>query len=139
MITIYRVSTIMDMNEVTAHQLELVVTPFRIRKQQNTAARLAQASLTGSISVPSMNGDGHQQHAWAVSHTFSQPSNPAATKILMSIKACVREVGINRQELQVKHRGEMGAGMVDETFEHLAMEGHVYTTSDQHHFKSTDA
>ena len=30
MITIYRVSTIMDMNEVTAHQLELVVTPLRI-------------------------------------------------------------------------------------------------------------
>ena len=87
----------------------------------------------------SMNGDGHQQHALAVSHTFSQPSNPAATKILMSIKACVREVGINRQELQAKHRGDMGAGMVDQMLDYLAMEGHVYTTSDQHHFKSTDA
>ena len=36
MITIYRVSTIMDMNEVTVHQLELVVTPLRIRKQQTS-------------------------------------------------------------------------------------------------------
>jgi hypothetical protein len=48
-------------------------------------------------------------------------------------------VGISRQELQAIHRVDLGVTMVDEMLEYLAMEGHIYTTSDQHHFKSTDA
>ena len=38
MVTVYRLST---MNEVMAHQLELVVTPLRIKKQQQMALSVA--------------------------------------------------------------------------------------------------
>ena len=51
MVTVYRLSTITDMDEVTAHQLELVVTPLRIMRQQKMAAGIAHASLAGMPSV----------------------------------------------------------------------------------------
>ena len=43
MVTVYKLSTIQDMNEVMAHQLELVVTRLRIKKQQQMAASVAHA------------------------------------------------------------------------------------------------
>ena len=161
MVTVYRLSTIQDMNEVMAHQLQLVVTPLHIRRQQTMAASAAQASLTGisfhrqgglvqMVPVPvqtGMAGDGRQlvqgrggqqTHSW-ISQTFAQPSQPAAVLVLRSIKACMREVGISRKELQAIHRKDLGADMVDEMLENLTMEGHIYTTIDQHHYKSTDA
>ena len=165
MVTVYRLSDIQDMNEVMAHHLQLVVTPLHIRRQQTMAASVAQVSLTGislhrqggmvqMVPVPvqtshhaGMAGDdrqlvqgrgGQQTHSW-ISQTFAQPSQPAAVLVLRSIKACMREVGISRKELQAIHRKDLGEDMVDEMLEHLTMEGHVYTTIDQHHYKSTDA
>ena len=41
------------------------------------------------------------------------------------------EVGISRQELQAIRRVDLEVTMVDEMLEYLAMEGHIYTTSDQ--------
>jgi hypothetical protein len=49
------------------------------------------------------------------------------------------EVGISRQELQAIHRVDLGVTMVDEMLECLALKRHIYTTSCQHIFKSTDA
>ena len=84
------------------------------------------------------HGAGQQSHSW-FTQTFSQPAKPAAATVLRSIKSCLMEVGISRQELQAVHRMDLGFTMVDEKLEYLAMEGHIYTTSDQHHLKSTDA
>ena len=71
--------------------------------------------------------------------TFSQPAKPSAVLVLRSIKSSSKDVGISRQDLQTIHRMDMKATMVDEMLEYLAMEGHIYNTLDQHHFKSTDA
>ena len=64
---------------------------------------------------------------------------PAAATVLRSIKSCLMEVAISSQELQAIHRVDLGVTRVDEMLEYLAMEGLIYTTSDQHHFKTTDA
>ena len=88
MVTVYRLSTIQDMNEVMAHQLELVVTPLRIKKQQQMAAGVAHASLMGMTQVSktghggdgrhlAQHGPGQQPHIW-FTQTFSQPAKPAA-------------------------------------------------------------
>ena len=153
MVTVYRLSAITDMDEVTAHQLELVVTPLRIMRQQKMAAGIAHASLAGMPSVSSrvnmtghagdvrhqpQHGYGHQSQSW-FTQTFSQPAKPAAVCVLRSIKSSSKDVGISRQDLQTIHRMDMKATMVDEMLEYLAMEGHIYNTLDQHHFKSTDA
>ena len=85
------------------------------------------------------HGPGQQPHSW-FTQTFSQPAKPAAATVLRSIKSCLMEVvGISRQELQAMHRLDLGVTMVEEMLEYLAMEGLIYTTSDQHHFKTTDA
>ena len=81
MVTVYRLSTIQDMNEVMAHQLELVVTPLRIKKQQQMAASVAHASLMGMTQVSKtghagdgrilpQHGPGQQRHSW-FTQTFS--------------------------------------------------------------------
>jgi len=156
MVTVYRMFTIRDMDEVAAHRLALVATPLRIMRQQAIAANMAQASLAGiGFTQPNVHiakgGDGagmgltkmmssklQQPKSW-VNQAFSQPSKPAAIKVLGSIKVCVRDVGISRRELHSVHKEDLDSGMVDEMLEYLAMEGHIYTTMDEHHFKSTDA
>ena len=76
------------------------------------------------------HGHGHQRYSW-FTQTFSHPAKSAAVTVLRSIKSCLMEVGISRQELQAIHRVDLEVTMVDEMLEYLAMEGHIYTTSDQ--------
>ena len=149
MVTIYRLMTITNMDEVTAHQLELAVTPLRIRKQQKMAASIAHANFAGvsMMNIPGHAGDqrqsrpyglGQQSQGW-YNQTFSQPSKPAAVQLLRTIKSSLNDVGISRKDLHAVHRMDLGVAVVDEMLDYLAMEGHIYTTVDQHHFKSTDA
>ena len=149
MVTVYRLTTIKDMNEVTAHQLELVATTLRIRKQQMMAASIAHASFAGvsMVNMTGQAGDHRQKHHHALAQqsqgwynqAFSQPSKPAAVVLLRTIKSSLNDVGISRKDLHAVHRIDLGTAVVDEMLEYLAMEGHIYTTVDQHHFKSTDA
>ena len=47
MVTVYKLLPVRNMHQVTAHKLEIIVTPLRIAKQQEMASMEALATLTG--------------------------------------------------------------------------------------------
>ncbi|XP_037596641.1 replication protein A 32 kDa subunit [Cebus imitator] len=62
----------------------------------------------------------------------------AQNQVLNLIKACPRPEGLNFQDLknQLKH---MSVPSIKQAVDFLSNEGHIYSTVDDDHFKSTDA
>jgi len=55
------------------------------------------------------------------------------------IAACSREEGINRDELFAQLKMKMSKSDLDNALDWLSGEGHIYSTIDDDHFKTTDA
>jgi len=55
------------------------------------------------------------------------------------VKGCDREEGMSRDELGQQLSGKMSRKDVDEGLEFLSNEGHIYSTTDEDHFKTTDS
>ena len=172
MMTVYKVTNITDMHEVTAHKLELVVLPLRAAKQQAMAAMAAQASFNclqfgnfgggfpwnSQVAQPGFMGRrgdevesqlgrnnsfpkqppihfNHLQNSFL----FTPPLNPDAQKVLTSIKKCPMQIGISRNELSKNFRTSLSDQKINEILEFLTVEGLIYSTIDQFHFRSTDS
>ena len=62
----------------------------------------------------------------------------AQNQVLNSIQACLRPVRLNFQDLknQLQH---MSVASIKLAVDFLSNEGHIYSTVDDDHFKSTDA
>ena len=70
---------------------------------------------------------------------FSQPLTSEAKRILFKIRSSQADVGISVRELTDTYRGVFTEKTIHQNLEYLISEGHIYTTIDEFHFKSTDA
>ena len=73
------------------------------------------------------------------SFLFTPPLNPDAQKVLTSIKKCPMQIGISRSELSKNFRTSLSDQKINEILEFLTVEGLIYSTVDQFHFRSTDS
>lgn len=119
-----------DMNEFTTHILEVVNAHMMLSKSnsQPSAGR-------APISNPGMGEAGNFG-----GNNFI-PANGltvAQNQVLNSIQACPRPVWLNFQDLknQLQH---MSVASIKLAVDFLSNEGHIYSTVDDDHFKSTDA
>lgn len=119
-----------DMNEFTSHILEVVNAHMMLSKanSQPSAGR-------ASISNPGMGEAGN------FGGNSLMPLNGlsvAQNQVLNLIKACPRPEGLNFHELknQLQH---MPLASIKQAVDFLSNEGHIYSTVDDDHFKSTDA
>ena len=132
---------------------------------QGQAAALAKASLSSFYQTPARKncptnpGGHHLQHqplqvrniqaypgfqqapapAPAQQDVFLPHSCPQTFKILATVRSCFKHNGISRHEIYKAHMAEMTQQQVDERVDYLTSEGHIYTTIDIDHFKSTDS
>ena len=132
-------------------------------KLQGQAAALAQASLSSYFQTPARktgpsNPGGLKHQPLPVRNiqafpglqqapppppqqagSLPAPSCPQTFRILATIRSCIRDNGISRQEIYNAHVADMTERQVDERVDYLTSEGHIYTTADLDHFKSTDS
>ncbi|KAL0605012.1 Replication protein A 32 kDa subunit [Plecturocebus cupreus] len=132
----FKIMPLEDMNEFTAHILEVI----------NAHMVLSKASSQTETHSVTQAGVQWLDLASQVQH-FEQPRpedhfRPFSTSpdntVLNLIKACPRPEGLNFQDLknQLRH---MPVSSIKQAVDFLSNEGHIYSTVDDDHFKSTDA
>uniref|UniRef100_A0A8I5THG0 Replication protein A2 n=1 Tax=Pongo abelii TaxID=9601 RepID=A0A8I5THG0_PONAB len=126
----FKIMPLEDMNEFTTHILE-VINAHMVLSKANSQPSAGRAP----ISNPGMSEAGN------FGGNSFMPANGltvAQNQVLNLIKACPRPEGLNFQDLknQLKH---MSVSSVKQAVDFLSNEGHIYSTVDDDHFKSTDA
>ncbi|XP_028836491.1 replication protein A 32 kDa subunit [Denticeps clupeoides] len=126
-----------DMNEITSHMLEVVQAHMMLSKSQmgggggiNTS--MMPMSNSGMGSMSNMGG------AYSsVSALVNNGLSPNQNQVLCLIKSCPEPQGISIQELK-QRLGGMSMSVIREVVEFLSNEGHIFSTIDEDHFRSTD-
>ncbi|XP_021118821.1 replication protein A 32 kDa subunit isoform X2 [Heterocephalus glaber] len=126
----FKIMPLEDMNEFTTHILEVVNAHMMLSKPstQPSAGR-------ASISNPGMGEPGNfSGNSFMPANGLTMTQN----QVLNLIKACPRPEGLNFQDLrsQLQH---MPIASIKQAVDFLSNEGHIYSTVDDDHFKSTDA
>ena len=159
MVTVYRMLPVRDMHQVTAHKMEIIVTPLRIAKQQETASMAALETLKGFHPGFGFGSDGrggfvnNNSQLLGSSHfpqqlkkqksnnfdCFQLPRDPDTMRVLTSIKNCPVAIGLSMSDLLRYNRNSISESKMRDIIELLTSEGQIYLTVDDNHFKATDA
>uniref|UniRef100_A0A8C5NUD6 Replication protein A 32 kDa subunit n=1 Tax=Jaculus jaculus TaxID=51337 RepID=A0A8C5NUD6_JACJA len=125
----FKIIPLEDMNEFTAHILEVVNAHMMLSKShsQPSASR-------ASIGNSGMNETGKFGNNFIPANGLAVTQN----QVLNLIKACPRPEGLNFQDLKSQFQ-DMPIATIKQAVDFLSNEGHIYSTVDDDLFKSTDA
>jgi len=126
-----RLADISCPEEVDAHKLEILHAALQIRKmneKENAAIGANNFGLSNSMVSSS-----------ATPSSAALFQNPKHESVYKMVCGCQREEGISRDEVFQNLSSKMSKGDVDQALEFLSNEGHVYSTTDEDHFKTTDS
>jgi len=122
----FKISPITDMNELTTHMLEVVHSHLSLTR----AASVMSSAPNQSISYGDMGG---------YSGARTDPGlSPIQAQVHRAISACADEQGVSITHLCEKLRGTP-VNAIRDAVEFLSSEGHIYSTIDDEHFKSTES
>ncbi|XP_061530132.1 replication protein A 32 kDa subunit [Phycodurus eques] len=126
-----------DMNEITSHMLEVVQAHMALGKPQTSVqASLGMSSYAPSMSRPAAAGvtdTGYMGARNMANNGLSSNQN----QVLSLIKGCPDPQGIGLQELKTRLSG-LSMMAIKQAVEFLSNEGHIFSTIDEDHFRSTD-
>ncbi|XP_053254432.1 replication protein A 32 kDa subunit isoform X2 [Podarcis raffonei] len=127
----FKILPLEDMNEFTTHLLEVVNAHMILRKgNMPMSVKMPQpVGLMGMGNTSSYGGNGALPVSGLTAHQ---------TQILNLIKSSTSAEGISLQDLQSQLRS-INLPTLKKAVEFLSSEGHIYSTIDDEHFKSTDA
>lgn len=125
-----------DMNEITSHMLEVVQAHMVLSKPQSmSGAGGGMSSNVMAISRPAM---GSMVGVYGGANDMANNGLSAnQNQVLSLIRSCPDPQGISIQDL--KHRlSGMSLTVIKQAVEFLSNEGHIFSTIDEDHYKSTD-
>ncbi|XP_013778721.1 replication protein A 32 kDa subunit-like [Limulus polyphemus] len=135
----FKVTPVTNLNEVTMHILEVVHTSMAIAVMDSQNAQAM--STTGFIAEPpgntqmGMNISGGAMLA-DVGSMFGLDRNQQL--VFRAISAATSEEGISFQHL-CESLKSLTPSVIRKVVEFLSNEGHIYTTTDDDHYKATDS
>ncbi|XP_041089821.1 replication protein A 32 kDa subunit [Polyodon spathula] len=127
----FNVRPLEDMNELTSHMLEVVHAQILLNKPQPV---LGGGGMNQSLSVQRSMESGFS----GAGDDGLNGLTPQQSQVLNLIKQCKEEQGISIHDIKIRLKG-MNAMAVKQAVEFLGNEGHIYSTVDEDHFRSTEA
>lgn len=125
--------------EFDAHLLEIVHSHLKIKLLQN---KLDAAAGTGGGLSNSMMGGGFSQGGSVTqpqgSVTNQTFGNVKQDLVYSFIRRSMDDAGIHKDHLYDQVRSKMSKSEMEKCLDFLSTEGHIYSTVDEDHFKSTD-
>lgn len=140
---IFKIAPITDLNLITTHILQVMHTQLKlenISKMQNGGGMGGgQSSMGGSGLSHSLAGTGNFDGG-AGGGTFSGMSGLTGQQnmVYQVINQVKDEQGVSRDAIYGALMNRVNRGQVDEQLEFLSSEGHIYSTVDDDHFRTTD-
>uniref|UniRef100_A0A8C9NP38 Replication protein A2 n=1 Tax=Serinus canaria TaxID=9135 RepID=A0A8C9NP38_SERCA len=126
----FKIMPLENMNEFTTHILEIVNAHMILRKNLMSASRVPQSFSSAGISDMGGYGGGGSLPVNGLTAHQSQ--------VLNLIKSCHVPEGMSLQDLKLQLHS-MSMSTIKQAVEFLSSEGHIYSTVDDDHYKSTDA
>ncbi|XP_076827922.1 replication protein A 32 kDa subunit [Brachyhypopomus gauderio] len=135
----FSVRPLEDMNEITSHMLEVVQAHMLLSKPQTTmgGGAVGLNSSMGPVSRPGMSGMGMSGSYSGAAALANNGLSPNQNQVLSLIKSCPEPQGISIQELKQRLSG-MNITVIRQVVDFLSNEGHIFSTIDEDHFRSTD-
>jgi len=133
----FSVRPLEDMNEITSHMLEVVQAHMALSKPQNTSSGGGGVMNSSSVSVSRPGNNSNTGGYSGANDMANNGLNPNQNQVLSLIHACHDAEGISLQELK-QRLGGMSMPVIRQAVEFLSNEGHIFSTIDEDHYKSTD-
>ena len=133
-IMVFRITPLESNAELEAHELECVYAKLKLR-QLNDKENSAIGGTMDSGLTNSLMGSGGMGASSMNTSSFANVKHDSVFRVL---KGCVREEGLSRDEMVQTLKGKMSRKDLDDALEYLSGEGHIYSTTDEDHFKTTD-
>lgn len=133
----FSVRMLEDMNEITSHMLEVVQAHMVLSKPSVT---MSTGGGMNSSMMGSRSGMGSVSSSTGYSGASSIANNglnPNQNQVLCLIKSCPEPQGISIQDLK-QRLGTMSMPIIRNVVDFLSNEGHIFSTIDEDHFRSTD-
>ncbi|RXN15719.1 replication A 32 kDa subunit [Labeo rohita] len=132
----FSVRALEDMNEVTSHMLEVVSAHMQQSKPQNMMGGGGGMNMmpTSHTSMSSMGSTGGYSGA---SMMLVNGLSANQNQVLSLIKSCHEPQGISMHDLKQK-LSSMSVTVIRQIVDFLSNEGHIFSTIDEDHFRSTD-
>ncbi|NP_001316308.1 replication protein A 32 kDa subunit [Kryptolebias marmoratus] len=132
----FSVRPLEDMNEITSHMLEVVQAHMVLGKSQSTPG--VDGGMSGRVTPVSrpaltVTGDNYP----GVSPVALYGLNANQNQVLSLIRGCPDPQGISIQDLKQRLSG-INLSIIKQAVEFLSNEGHIFSTIDEDHYKSTD-
>lgn len=138
-IIIFKIQHIADLNELTMHLLEVIHTSM-------TAALMARQTMMHPDNVPlthaagslsAFSGNTAENTSFGCPYTL-QGLNKPQQMVLQCINTCKDEHGLTITDIVNKLRS-LNQKIILDAIEFLSNEGHIYSTIDDDHYKSTNS
>nr|XP_057909736.1 replication protein A 32 kDa subunit [Doryrhamphus excisus] len=127
----FSVRALEDMNEITSHMLEVVQAHMALGK---TSGQPGQSSSALMRSTGGMGGDvGYAGASDMTNNGLSANQN----QVLSLIRGCPDPRGISIHDIKLR-LDSLSMTVIKQVVEFLSNEGHIFSTIDEDHFKSTD-
>ncbi|XP_071373273.1 replication protein A 32 kDa subunit [Centroberyx affinis] len=134
----FSVRPLEDMNEITSHMLEVVQAHMIHSKPQTMLGGGGGGGMNTSIMPMSRPGMGNMGGGYSGANDMTTNGlSPNQNQVLSLIRGCPDEQGISIQDLKQRLSG-ISLAVIKQAVEFLSNEGHIFSTIDEDHFKSTD-
>lgn len=147
-IVAFAIEPVLSLNEMTSHNLEILASSLILEKRRhNMSSGLPAPQGLPSFSTPAFKQENPalnpQQKPAAGPTTSGSAGNNTGFKqhqqlVLKVISASPNPTGISFTQIKESIRGTSD-DVLRKAIEFLSMEGHIYTTIDDDHFRSTEA
>jgi len=149
-VMVFKIQPLYDINQLTTHILEVIKTPYvleEINKLQNgpvggdannQSMNTSVAGGAGGGAEPMDQSMGGGGGGGASAGGVEASLNEEQKMVYRIIKCTKTDEGADKLDLMQNLRGKMSTKAVEAAVEFLSGEGHIYSTVDDDHYKTTD-
>lgn len=137
----FKLSSVASQAEMDGHLLSVELARLKIRQLQDKInGQVSGSNFGGGLSNSMMGGGlGGGLSSMGGSSSMGQSfGNKNYDSVYALIKGCREEQGLNKDAILNQSKGKMNRGDVESALDFLSNEGHIYSTIDEDHFKTTD-